>query len=175
MKSALVVHKPPAFPPPSEVIHGGGIWASNPCGRIGVNVRLTPSGALRFFSARRTVLHMTKDRPTCSEKVCCIYRPRCATLLNGRRWTRTAAFRQRPGAPRGAIPVLPVGGFEGLPGQRHARARVKARQQHGKNAGQEYAVKSPGAADRSDGRAGPRTLSRLVRSAPISVPRLPAI
>ena len=82
-----------------------------------------------------------------------MYRACCATLLNGRRWTRTAAFRQRPGAPRGAVPVLPVGGFEGLPGQRRARPRVKARQQHGKNAGQEYAVKSPGAADRSDGRA----------------------
>ena len=55
--------------------------------------------------------------------------------------------------PRGAVPVLPVGAFEGLPGQRRARPRIKACQQHGENGGQEYAVKSPGAADRSDGRA----------------------
>jgi hypothetical protein len=112
MKSVLVVHKPPAFPPPSEVIHGGGIWASKPCGRIGVNVRLTPSGALRFFSARRTVLHMTKDRPTCSEKVCCMYRPRCATLLNGRPLDEGLNGPARQGA---LFPSCLLGAFEVYP------------------------------------------------------------
>ncbi len=56
-----------------------------------------------------------------------------------------------------------------------AAAARKARQQHGEDAGEENAVKSSGAADRGDRRAEAATLSRLVRSAPISVPRLPAI
>jgi hypothetical protein len=41
--------------------------------------------------------------------------------------------------------------FQGLSGQRSARPRVKARQQHCENATQEYAIKSPGAADLSIG------------------------
>ena len=51
--------------------------------------------------------------------------------------------------------------------RRGARPRVKVCQQHGKNAGQEYAVESSGAPDRSDRRAQAPHLSRLVRSAPL--------
>jgi hypothetical protein len=40
-----------------------------------------------------------------------------------------------------------------LPCRRGARPRIKIGEQHGKNAGQEYAVKGSGAADRSDRRA----------------------
>src|SRR6516165_9664677 len=40
-----------------------------------------------------------------------------------------------------------------LSGVRHTRPRIKTRQQYGENASQEYAVKSSGAADRSDRRA----------------------
>ena len=44
-------------------------------------------------------------------------------------------------------------GDQGLSGMRRALSRKKARQQHGENAGQEYAIKSSGAADRSNRRA----------------------
>ena len=50
-----------------------------------------------------------------------------------------------------------------------------ARQQHGEDAGKKNAVEGSGAADGSDWRAKAGTLSRLVRSAPISVPMLPPI
>jgi hypothetical protein len=40
-----------------------------------------------------------------------------------------------------------------LPGRRSAPPRVETRQQYGQNAGQEYAVKRSGAANRSDRRS----------------------
>ena len=49
---------------------------------------------------------------------------------------------------------------------RRAWPRVEARQQHGENTGQEYAVKSPGAADRSDRRAEATHLAEIGKIGP---------
>ena len=64
-------------------------------------------------------------------------------------------------------------GFSRLSGVCRAWPRGKTCQQDGQNTGQEYAVKSSGTADRGHWRA--EATHRLVRSAPINVPRLPAI
>jgi hypothetical protein len=66
-------------------------------------------------------------------------------------------------------------GFSRLSGVFRAWPRVKTRQQNGQNAGQDYAVKVPAPPIEAAGAPRPRTLSRVVRSAPINVPRLPAI
>ena len=52
-------------------------------------------------------------------------------------------------------------GFSELTSGRRAWPRVKAGEQHGKNAGQKYAVKSASAADRSDRRAQARHLVEI--------------
>jgi hypothetical protein len=57
----LVVHKPPESRPPSEVINGGGIWASEHCGPVGVNARLSRSLCVVAPQRRRIVTSMKDE------------------------------------------------------------------------------------------------------------------
>jgi hypothetical protein len=56
-----------------------------------------------------------------------------------------------------------------------ARRCVKVRQQHGKNSGEKMPSKVLAPLMEATGAPSPRTLSRLVMSAPISVPSPPAL